>query len=312
MLSEIERSFIITAVLVSQELLDLHNDGPEALSDVFQAKNLKIAGPQDGPELDKDQQAAILAVLQNPVTLITGGPGSGKTKLVLSILAIFEQLGIKKDEVALLAPTGLARRRLHEATSHEASTIHSKLWGRIDRGEKVKITQSVVIVDECSMLDINLANHLFSSLTSDTRLILIGDADQLPPVEPGQPFRDLIDSKCFPVARLSGNHRQGAGSDIASASRRILGGKLPSPLTTDGFRFLETKDDATTRDLVMREFRKHVEKLGPNAEEIGIQLGQIPQIVGNRGGCVDGLSGCIQNLKCDLDPVVSHVNQVSG
>lgn len=196
--------------------------------------------PSPAPiELDELQQVAVELICTAPVGIITGGPGRGKTTVLKYALDRMDLSGVR---YALAAPTGKAARRMHEATGRQASTIHRLLGFHPHLGFQVTTLPSdVVIIDESSMLDVELASHLFAAIKGHTRLILIGDADQLPPVGPGRPFGDLCTSGAVPVVRLLKLHRSAEKSWIARNAPRLLAGEHPELQPCEDFRFIEAK-----------------------------------------------------------------------
>ena len=177
--------------------------------------------------LSDEQRAAVQLVLQHPVAVLTGGPGTGKSTIVRAVLAGLQAAGI--DQIALCAPTGKAARRLSETTGQDATTIH-RLLGWTDEGPTYSATNllpaRMVIVDEASMLDLPLANTLLTALPPTTHLLLVGDVDQLPSVGPGRVLADLI-AGGIPTARLSTIYRQAAQSLIVRAAHAIRQGNVP-------------------------------------------------------------------------------------
>jgi len=162
--------------------------------------------------------------------VITGGPGVGKTTLVNSILTI---LRAKQVKALLCAPTGRAAKRLSESTGLEAKTIHRLLEinpanGEFKRNEAFPLECDVLVADECSMVDVPLANQLLKAVASSTAVIFVGDVDQLPSVGPGQVLADLIDSGAVPVVRLTEVFRQAASSRIVRSAHQINQGIFPS------------------------------------------------------------------------------------
>ncbi len=199
-------------------------------------------------QLEPGQRAAAALALAEKVVVLTGGPGVGKTTLLNAILEI---LARKSVAVELCAPTGRAAKRLAEATGRPARTIHRLLEvdarsGRFKRDHNSPLLTDLVVVDEASMVDVELMAALLDAVSDRSALLLCGDADQLPSVGPGQALRDVIDSGVVPVARLEQIFRQVEGSRIVRNAHRINRGQMPE-LETEGeagadFFFVDARD----------------------------------------------------------------------
>jgi len=180
------------------------------------------------PQLTEEQAAAIRTAISNPVSVLTGGPGTGKTTALRALIAAIESAN---KSYALASPTGRAAKRLSEATGRPASTIHRLLGFSPRDGFKFNadnpLAIDLLVIDEASMLDLILANHLLKALPPGCHLLLVGDVDQLPSVGAGDVLRDVIASGIAPVARLSYIFRQESGSQIITNAHRINQGQMP-------------------------------------------------------------------------------------
>lgn len=188
---------------------------------------------QNHLELAEEQKDAVEAAMNSGVLVITGGPGTGKTTLIRAIIMAAEQ---HNQKVRLMAPTGRAAKRLALASGRDADTIHKALEAEMNGGRSLfmknegdPLKEDFIIVDEASMLDMSLFYHLLSALKEGASLILAGDIDQLPPVGPGSPLKDLISWGEIPVVRLQHIFRQAEGSGIIRNAALIREGRMPEP-----------------------------------------------------------------------------------
>lgn len=215
-----------------EELNVTVDGGPESES-VIRKKLEKLAGGLN-MELDRLQLQAVTESIRNGIFILSGGPGTGKTTTINMIIRYFEAEGM---DILLAAPTGRAAKRMTEATGCEAKTVHRLLElnsalsdedtqkVRFERNEENPLETDVIIIDEMSMVDIRLFQALLKAVIPGTRLILVGDVNQLPSVGPGQVLRDLIESGRFPTVELRKIFRQAEKSDIVVNAHRINEGK---------------------------------------------------------------------------------------
>ena len=228
-------------------LHDLNIRGSEPEPEI--RRKLERICAEEQLEPDELQIQAVTEAVNSGLLIITGGPGTGKTTTINTIIRYFEQ---EEMEILLAAPTGRAAKRMTEATGYEARTIHRllELSGvpgedgdtagmRFARNEENPLDADAIIIDETSMVDIYLMNALLRAVDPGTRLILVGDVNQLPSVGPGNVLRDMIEAGCFPVVRLTRIFRQAAESDIIVNAHRINGGEqIPLGKRSKDFLFI--------------------------------------------------------------------------
>ena len=256
-------------------------------------------------EYDSVQRAAIETAVRSKLLILTGGPGTGKTTTTRGILAAFQDAGAK---ILLAAPTGRAAKRLSEATGMEAKTIHRLLEFKPPEGyqkhEHSPLEGDLLIVDECSMIDLMLLYHLLKAVPASMRLILVGDVDQLPSVGAGNVLRDLIESNCFPVVRLTRIFRQAQSSRIVMNAHSINAGRFPdisNGLDTDFF-FLprETPEEALATILELVKTRL--------PRKYGVRPGEIQVLTPMQRG-VAGAANLNQALQAAVNPGTQGVQR---
>jgi exodeoxyribonuclease V alpha subunit len=231
--------------------------GEYKIPDVNIEKKIKEYERDMKINLDDKQRDAIAAAMENGVIVITGGPGTGKTTIINGIVRIFHELGLK---TVLAAPTGRAAKRITETTGHEAKTIHRLLeyeysenddFPSFSKDEANPLEVDAIIVDESSMIDILLMNSLLMAISPGTRLIMVGDADQLPSVGPGNVLKDIIESGAVKVVSLERIYRQSEESMISVNAHEINQGNIPDINNDSDFLFLNKNDgEKLLRDIL--------------------------------------------------------------
>ena len=269
------------------ELFEAETDAAKRLARMSRTRYEEEADPERLiARLEKQQQIRYAAMqrrtlqmaLDNQVLVITGGPGTGKTTSIRAILALFDELGIR---ALLTAPTGRAAKRMTELTGREAATVHRLLGAKFDDdGEKVAFTKGendrldcdAVILDECSMVDILLMDALLRAMPDDARLILVGDADQLPSVGPGNVFSAVIRSGAVPTVRLTEIFRQNEDSRIVRNAHLINKGEHPnlSENAGDFFRLKRLEAGSTVDTITELCAVRLPTKMGIQPEEIQV------------------------------------------
>jgi exodeoxyribonuclease V alpha subunit len=252
---------------VARRLSDIHSAAapkiPSGIGDYMDALLEKIRGQQT-VEYSGVQKNAIKQSLLSKILVVTGGPGTGKTTTILGIISLLKQFNL---EILLAAPTGRAAKRMTETCGFEAKTIHRLLGYKPPNGYEHDgdnpICGDVLIIDECSMIDVVLMNSLLKAVPGEMKVILVGDIDQLPSVGPGNVLSDIIYSNVIPVVKLDTIFRQAQSSDIIKNAHLINKGKFPSLNNgkKSDFFFIEQEDNTqipqTIVELCMKRLPKH-------------------------------------------------------
>lgn len=291
--------YYYTELNTARMLHDLNIRGSEPEVEI--RKRLDRIRDEEQIEADELQIQAVVEAVNSGLLIITGGPGTGKTTTINTIIRYFEQ---EEMEILLAAPTGRAAKRMAEATGYEAKTIHRllELTGmpgddrdtsgmHFERNEENPLDADAIIIDETSMVDIYLMQALLRAVNPGTRLILVGDVNQLPSVGPGNVLRDMIDSGCFNVVRLSRIFRQAAESDIIVNAHKInAGDQIPLGKKSRDFLFIRREQP----DAIISAMITLVKEKLPNyvhAEPFDIQI-MTPMRKGALG--VERLNGILQ------------------
>ncbi len=236
-----------TELNVARMLLELNSKA--AISEDKLRNRISKVEKDTGLTLDELQKQAVIEAVKNGVLIITGGPGTGKTTTINTIINLLEG---EQMDIMLAAPTGRAAKRMQEATKREAKTIHRLLEvsmnsdssvDMFDRNEMNPLEADVVIIDEMSMVDIYLMNSLLKAITPGTRLIMVGDVNQLPSVGPGNVLKDIIKSEQFNVVKLNKIFRQAGESDIVVNAHKInKGERIDLTKRSKDFLYLKRED----------------------------------------------------------------------
>lgn len=244
-------TFYYTELNIARMLLELNISTPE--DEYVTGIKLDTIEKVTGIHLDELQRKAVIETQCNGVSIITGGPGTGKTTTINAIIQMFESDGM---EVSLAAPTGRAAKRMTEATGHDAKTIHrmleisggqgeveQELDARFGRNEQNPLETDVIIVDEMSMVDTFLMHALLKAVTVGTRIVFVGDVNQLASVGPGNVLKDMIDSGCFSVVMLTKVFRQAGESGIVTNAHKINAGEtVKLDNSTGDFLYIEREN----------------------------------------------------------------------
>jgi exodeoxyribonuclease V alpha subunit len=263
---------------------------------------VRKAEMENGITYEELQKRAIKEAVANSVFVLTGGPGTGKTTVVRAIIRIFTSMGL---DIALAAPTGRAAKRLSEAASMEAKTIHRLLEMQFSpdeasvfvRDEANPLDEDVIIIDESSMIDVFLMSALLKAIKPSSRLVLIGDADQLPPVGPGYVFRDIIESDRFSTIVLTHIFRQARESLIVTNAHAVNNGSFMDLSKKDAdFFFLPRSSDEETSSTIVSLCSKRLPKTYGFTAFSGIQI-----ITPSKKG-VNGTEMLNNSLQAALNP----------
>ena len=270
-------------------------------------RRLKKVEETEQIELDVMQHRAVIESIKHGLLVLTGGPGTGKTTTINTMIRFFESEGMS---ILLAAPTGRAAKRMTEATGYEAQTIHRLLEVNVNpeetdsaggfmRNRQNPLEADVIIIDEMSMVDLPLMHALLSAVVPGTRLVLVGDVDQLPSVGPGSVLKDIITSECFPVVTLTRIFRQAGESDIVVNAHKINAGE---PVVLDNksrdFFFLRRQDADTIIGVTIMLIQKKLPRY------VGAQPSEIQVMTPTRKGLlgVERLNTILQRYLNPQDP----------
>ena len=270
-------------------------------------RRLKKVEETEQIELDVMQHRAVIESIKHGLLVLTGGPGTGKTTTINTMIRFFESEGMS---ILLAAPTGRAAKRMTEATGYEAQTIHRLLEVNVNpeetdsaggfmRNRQNPLEADVIIIDEMSMVDLPLMHALLSAVVPGTRLVLVGDVDQLPSVGPGSVLKDIITSDCFPVVTLTRIFRQAGESDIVVNAHKINAGE---PVCLDNksrdFFFLRRQDADTIIGVTIMLIQKKLPRY------VGTQPSEIQVMTPTRKGLlgVERLNTILQRYLNPQDP----------
>lgn len=283
-------------------------------------QRLNDAQKDVGIELAPAQMEAVRVALSQRVCVLTGGPGTGKTTVTRVVLKVLQASGV--DDILLAAPTGKAAKRASEATGHPAKTLHRTLEFKKDGGfvfnEKNPLTCDALVVDEMSMVDIHMMTHICNALGPETRLILIGDVDQLPSVGPGKVLADLIDSGALPVVRLSTIYRQARTSQIITNAHAINRGEVPQAGWQQGsdfcFTAISPKDPKSEEDkkICRQNIEGELLRLARNMHKLGFDPIRDVQVLAPMRKGLLGVDALNIRLQAALNPNPQQVLELNG
>lgn len=251
-----------------------------------------------------EQREAVKTALINGLSIITGGPGTGKTMIQKAILDIYSRNNPGKI-ICCCAPTGRAARRMEESTGYSSSTVHKTLCLMAgedgEYGTPESIDADLVLVDEASMLDIYLAGKLFSALKPQTQIVFVGDADQLPSVGPGAVLSEMIACGRIPTIRLEKVFRQTSGSRIATNAKLIKHGNLSMEYGND-FEFIDSSDISVSADLISQIYVEEVKKYG---------VDNVALLTPYRQKTDTGANALNERIRDIVNPKSSHSEEIS-
>lgn len=265
-------------------------------------------------KLSDKQKDAVKNSLCNRVSVITGGPGTGKTTIIKAIIAVYEN--VFKKEVTLMAPTGKAARRMAQATERNASTIHSRLGiyelNEGDRTSLQTIDDGLIIVDETSMVDMLVMQKLMSAVINrECHLIFVGDVDQLPSVGAGCVLKQMIDSGVIPTTKLTEIFRQSEDSSIVMNAVRINYGKTETIEFNDNdFLFVEANSEDEAKEKILEYYKKEVDQIGVDNVALLCPLRRTQE--GKYICSSDGLNPLLQNIINPKDNYSNSYKAASG
>lgn len=271
-------NYYYTELNIAKMLLELNISAPE--DEYIMGVKMDTIEKITGIHLDELQKQAVVETQNHGISIITGGPGTGKTTTINAIIQMFEADGM---DVSLAAPTGRAAKRMNEATGHEAKTIHRMLEiaggsgeenveAKFGRNEQNPLETDVIIVDEMSMVDTFLMHALLKAVSIGTRIVFVGDVNQLASVGPGNVLKDIIDSGCFRVVKLTKVFRQAGESGIVTNAHKINAGeKVELDNSMGDFLYIERENAQMTLNATIGLLKSKLPSY-VGAEEMDIQV----------------------------------------
>lgn len=287
---------------IAENIIRIRDEAKKtSIDEVIVLKHLKALEIHYGITLDDIQKTAVVEALLNNIVVITGSPGTGKTIDTRFINECYKSLFPKNGRI-FLAPTGRAARKITEATGEEAYTVHSYLHIYDEDPmpeDKIEISDSLVLIDESSMIDVNVAHALFDAIGNGCTVVIVGDIDQLPSVGPGAVLRDIIESDVIPVIRLQKIYRQDEDAEICINAKKIKEGNTDIREGKD-FHFIECSRMEDIKNAMAVQYVKDVDKYG-----LGNVFCLCPYIEHVAG--VNDMNKCLQDLINPLKENEKHV-----